>query len=396
MNGLLVLDVETDTHNKGHPFDPRNICVSYATLDSLGNRVFKYYTDPDFIGFVREQLRNCEVLVGFNLKFDCHWLANLGVTIPDHVKIWDCQFAEFIYTGQSTPFPSLDGTLEAYSLPLKKKHVVHDLWEAGVQTRDIDRNILEDYNVGDIDVTLMLYHVQQNLLSEKQKALVYIEGEDMLSLMAAERAGIKFDVEGAKSCIAKNTADIYELEQQLNSKLPAGIPDGCWNWDSGDHLSVFLYGGTLEFRYVESKTTFKSGAKAGQEKNVWAKVTIDFPRMFRPLDDSELKKTAEKTDQEAPTRYYSTDQTILAQLNSNRKSKLQILAAIKQRSKLIKVSEMLESILDLFVEKHWENATIHPQYNQVVAVTGRLSSSQPNGQNTPVEVDKYLISRYAD
>jgi DNA polymerase I-like protein with 3'-5' exonuclease and polymerase domains len=44
-------------------------------------------------------------------------------------------------------------------------------------------------------------------------------------------------------------------------------------------------------------------------------------------------------------------------------------------------------------EKHWGDY-LHGQYNQVVARTGRLSSSQPNLQNQPAEVDQYIISHY--
>ena len=54
---------------------------------------------------------------------------------------------------------------------------------------------------------------------------------------------------------------------------------------------------------------------------------------------------------------------------------------------------MLEQFLSVMETKGWDGS-IHGQFNQVVARTGRLSSSAPNMQNTPPELDKLLVSRY--
>src|SRR5574343_1905215 len=90
LQGVLFFDAETSIHNKGNPFDPRNFAVSYVV--NIGNStVFKYYKDPDFTSYINNCIKSCNLIIAFNGKFDIHWLRNLGIVLPDRVKIWDCQ-----------------------------------------------------------------------------------------------------------------------------------------------------------------------------------------------------------------------------------------------------------------------------------------------------------------
>lgn len=390
---ILFLDVETTTHNKGHPFDPRNFLVSYAAF-SGADICFRYYRDPDFVSNLRDKLCTVDVVVGFNIKFDLHWINNLLGEVPQHLKVWDCQLAEFIYSGQQLPYDSLNAALERYGLPTKLD-VVKEYWDAGVPTEDIPIAILQEYNEWDVYATKLLFDVQQTLLSDKQKTLVYLEGEDLKALQAAEYAGIKFDIDKATEKVSTYKAAIADIECSLNNLLPDGIPEGCFNWDSGDHLSVFLYGGEFTFEYpVPEEAVYKSGDKKGQAytRNRWMAKKVLFPQQFIPLEGTLVKKC------QAPgysgTAFYQTDAPTLAQLKAKNMQAKQTLELLFERSDKTKVVEMITSIFDKMAEKNWQNNYIHGQFNQNVVVTGRLSSSQPNLQNTPPEVDQLLISRY--
>jgi DNA polymerase I-like protein with 3'-5' exonuclease and polymerase domains len=72
------------------------------------------------------------------------------------------------------------------------------------------------------------------------------------------------------------------------------------------------------------------------------------------------------------------------------------LALLNERSTQIKVAEMVESIMNKKTAMNWQDNFLHPQFNQNAVVTGRLSSSAPNMQNTPLEIDELLVSRYAN
>lgn len=391
---VLVFDVETSTHNKGHPFDPRNMLVSYA-YRSPSDTNFKYHSDPDFRSDLRNRVECATVVVGFNIKFDLHWFRNVFGEIPQDVKVWDCQLAEFVYSGQETSFASLNEVLETYGLPTKKD-IIKEYWDQGISTEDIPLHVLREYNEWDVHVTKLLFDLQQTLLSEKQKQLVWLEGEDLKALQAAEWAGIRFDAEKAAAKTMEVQSKVDGIVGGLSDFLPAGIPEDGYNWNSGDHLSALLYGGTIGFPYaVETETTYKSGPKKGESyiARRWHSVEIEFTQRFKPLDGTEIKKTA--GDPTAKTRFYQTDGPTLAQLKTRLAENRRLLALLAERAKLIKVVEMIESLQNTIAKKNWQNNMLHGQFNQNVAVTGRLSSSGPNLQNTPPEVDALLVSRYA-
>lgn len=381
----VCLDCETQTFNKGHAHDPRNKLVSYAHHSNNCPIVFSYYTDPGFRQPIKGQL-----LVGFNFKFDLHWCKHI---LPDDIKVWDCQLAEHIYTGQKAQFISLNDCLERYGLDTKKD-LVKELWDAGYQTTEIPLPVLQEYNEWDVIQTEKLFLVQQRLLTDEQKRLVYLMGEDLKVLAHIERSGLLFDAAKAAPYLATLKEQVAGIELELAKRLPA-IQHGVFNWDSGDHLSCFLYGGTLTFDYaIGEPSVYKSGAKKGESytKNSWFEECITFLQLFKPLQNTELKKT--KDNQQATTRYYQTDLPTLSSLTGGGKEGKQVVAFLLERSAKTKVVEMLESIFKLFDKFQWTDSLVHGQYNQNVAVTGRLSSSAPNMQNIPPEIDQFFVSRY--
>ncbi len=388
MQNYTVLDAETLTHNKGHKFDPRNKLISYAYTSPTGV-CFRYYTDPNFSA-VLEHVRASDVLVGFNFKFDHLWCNHL---YSSDVKIWCCQLAEFVYTGQTTPYASLNECLEKYGLETKHDQV-KELWDAGFQTDEIPVTILEEYNRWDVIQTEKLYLIQQQLLSDEQKNLVLLLGEDLKVLAHMEQAGMLFDPVGAREKLVSVSAEVDKITEELNTYLPE-IKHGTFNWGSGDHLSAFLYGATIVFDYaIEEEATYKSGVKKGEayKRNRWFSETVVFPRRFQPLDKSEVKKTRESGPDD--NHFYQTDEPTIKQLSARRKEDKRIIELLVQRGNVGKVAEMIQSVFDKFEEKQWQDNLIHSNYNQNVVSTGRLSSSQINMQNQPPELDLYLVSRY--
>lgn len=392
----LFLDVETTTHNKGHPFDPRNKLVSYVYKTGILDASFKYHSDPGFSSDIASSHQGKVVLVGFNIKFDLHWASSANVVDSDSssVQIWDCQLAEFVLSGQKDKLLSLDEVLERYGLPLKKGDLVKEYWEVGVQTDEIPVEILKEYNLADVEPLPQVFQYQWDRCTPLQRKLVFLLGEDMKVLMEMERKGIKFDKEGAQRKLDELKGSLEKVEAELQALLPP-IQMGKFNWDSGDHLSALLYGGEITFDYAtEEESVYKSGDKKGQAytKRSWKTETVLFPQRFKPLEGTEVKKT--KDDPKATTRFFQVDDPTLKQLTTRSKENKHLLTLLMERAKQIKLAEMLTTLFEKSETMNWQDGCIHPQYNQNIVATGRLSSSGPNMQNQPPAVDEFLVSRY--
>ena len=95
----LVLDVETTISNKGNPFDQTNKLCMVGLLTANEKMIYdiEYSVDPykESLKQIQLAVDKCDVLVGFNIKFDLHWLARYGITFANK-RIWDCQLTAFI------------------------------------------------------------------------------------------------------------------------------------------------------------------------------------------------------------------------------------------------------------------------------------------------------------
>lgn len=148
---ILTLDVETTISNKGNPFDLTNklVCVGLKWKDQM-------YIEYDHFGTIQHYIDNADLIVGFNIKFDLHWLRRIGVDISK-VKVWDCQIGEFLLENQTNPYPSLDKAAEKYGLPLKLDVVKTEYWEKGIDTDEVPRTILSEYLTQDLILTEQVF-----------------------------------------------------------------------------------------------------------------------------------------------------------------------------------------------------------------------------------------------
>ena len=384
----LCLDFETSIYNKGSPFDPRNFAVSYSYLWENRVTLHSRYTDLDFNEILNNAVSNCSLFINHNCKFDLHWLRNRGFRLPSGCRVWDTQLAEFILSGQTNSFVSLNDLADLYGLPTKLDAVA-DYWEKGISTEDIPPDVLEEYNNYDVVLTYQVYEKQLTdpRMTPELKKLILLDGLDLLVLQEMEYNGLKYDCEASLTEADKLKKELVGIEEELKKYA------GDINFDSGDQLSCFIYGGSFEVKTATpEERVYKSGPNKGQTytMNRWETRTITLPGYFKPLPRTELKKS------KPGAMFYSTGDDILKQLKSRTKVQKRILELIARRAYIVKlVGTYLEALPKLIEEMHW-GEYLHPQYNQCQARTGRLSSSRPNAQNFPEEVGKYMVSEYAD
>jgi DNA polymerase I-like protein with 3'-5' exonuclease and polymerase domains len=354
----LAIDVETNTFASGNPYSRCGKLVS----------IHCYTEDGTALSFRPEQRSNAQALLDkasllllFNGKFDLAWLRKLGLVFP--TKIYDVQLAHFFITNQLHTLPSLDDVAHYYNIPGKVDVVKTQYWDQGIDTENIPWDVLCTYGEQDVKLTYQLYELQQIYWANNplKRKLFSLACQDQLVLLEMEWNGLKFDEE---KCYEKSKL-LQEHIGQLVSKLSAIYPTVPINFNSNDQLSAFLYGGVVQETYKELIGFYKTGAKSGQPKYRNAVKEHLLPRMFTPLPKSEMAKPG----------VYSTAEGTLRKLKGKHKHVVEMLLEL---AKLTKLDETYyQGLTKLRQEKDWPEGKLHGQFNQCIARTGRLSSSQP-------------------
>lgn len=373
--GELALDTETTIWNKGNPFDSRNKLVCYSWATKGGHGAVQW---PEGQNAVKLQIDKAGLIVGFNFKFDFHWLAKEGIDLSKK-RIWDVQIAEFILSNQTHRFPSLNETCKKYGIPKKLDVVATEYWDKGINTDKIPWDVLREYAAHDAYVTFLCYREQIKLMSPKQQQLCRMMCMDMHVLREMEATGMPFD----EDLCHRRSKEVDDKVSEIKRKLSAFYPTVPINFGSGDHLSAFLYGGVVKEDGKEHIGFFKTGVKAGQPKYKNIVIEHVLPRLYAPLKGSELQKEG----------FYATDEGTLRKL----KGKKETVSLLLELAKLEKLNgTYYKGLVKLREEMHWSKGLLHGQFNQTTAATGRLSSNKPNLQNFASELQDIFISKYND
>jgi DNA polymerase-1 len=318
-----------------------------------------------------------DLVVGFNFKFDYHWLWKAGLKLEE-AKLWDCQVAEFVIERQRNSYPSLEDTAIKYGLGHKYDVVKNEYWKKGVNTDAIPWPILKEYAIQDAVLTLGVYHAQQEgVTTPGMRSLLTLMFADLHVLAEMEKNGITYDED-----LCATRGDELEVKiNDLRSKLNNFYPDVPINWGSPDQLSAFLYGGNIKQEVKEHIGFFKSGKQVGQPRYRNKEVVHTLPRLYQPLKGSELAKEG----------MYSTSEDTLLKLKGKRGP----LTMLLELSKLEKLNgTYYRGLPKLNQTMNWPAGFLHGNFNECVAQTGRLSSTKPNLQNFASELQDVFITRF--
>lgn len=374
----VTLDVETTTKNKGNAFTQSNQLVTVQS---------KVAAEPAKV-FFRDQFKvslhdaqKASMVIGFNLKFDLHWLRReFGYQAT---CVWDCQLAEFMLSKQTNKYPSLEDTCIKYGVGHKLDIVKTEYWDKGIDTTEIPQDVLAEYGAQDVDVTyaIFLKQVEQFKTTHQHMFKLFrLHCNDLLVLQEMEYNGIMYDIEASITKAEKLQQQVINTETEIR-KFTDGIPI---NFDSRDHMSCLLYGGTISIETRFPVGVYKTGAKTGLPRYKLLTTDYTLERRVEPPKGSELKKEG----------YFSTDETTLLSIKTNKTNKY-LIERILERAKLMKLkSTYLEGLPNTLKEMEWEDNLLHSNLNQCVATTGRLSSTKPNQQNLPKEAKIFCVSRY--
>lgn len=380
---IKACDIETSIFNKGNFADERNDVCFVGLGDKIWDVQYSDHPYGETLNEIQNDLDSVDLLLFINAKFDLHHLRNLGINFSEK-RIWDCQLVEFMLSGQTESYPSMNKMAVKYGLPLKDDKIA-EYWKNNIDTKEIPEEEITEYLKHDLLTTEKIYNFQRQQVESRDKKfqrLVSLANQDLLVLQEIEYNGFYFNEEACRQKSQELTTTINELRMELNDYH--NIEE--FNTESGDHISALLYGGTITIPRKEHIGTYKTGDRKGQDKYGWKDTVYTLPRLFNPLPRTELKKDG----------YWATGEDVLKQLKSRDKAAKRVIEVILSLAKLEKiVGTYYNGLPKLREEMNWKPNMLYGNLNQVTARTGRLSSTKPNLQNISGDMKVVFESRFS-
>lgn len=327
----LAVDVET-THSQPMWADP--VGVSLAVNPGRAYYLPLAHTDgpnlprAEALRLLKGPLADAEVpKIGHNIKYDVLVLRRAGLTMDG--LAFDSMVAAYLLD-PARRSNSLDVVALEYldHQMLKYTDVVESKEEGAFAHLPVD--LATRYSAEDADVTLRLKHRLEPLLAERELLSLFREVEMPLIPVLAD-----MEYHGVRV----NVAFFEKLGEKLANQL-----------------------GELEEKIYES---------AGERFNINSPKQLQVI-LFEELGIQPVKRT--KTG-------YSTDQEVLEKLADEH----ELPRLLLDYRELAKLKSTYVDALPQAV--HAETGRIHASFNQTVATTGRLSSSEPNLQNIPFRTE---------
>ena len=334
---LIALDTETTSQN---PMQADLVGFSFAIKPDEAFYIpcgHDYLGAPeqldlnDVLGELKPVLENPKIKkVGQNIKYD--WLVLIRNGVDLQGVVFDTMLASYLINPSKRAH-----NLDQIALDFLDHKTIEyaDVVGKGKKDRGFAQVPLEKaipYACEDADITLLAKNVLESKLEEIGLVDLLNEVEMPLVpvLMRMEQTGVSLDTE-----------KLLELSKSFEQRL--------------ENLESSIY------------------SVAGEEFNIKSSQQLGHI-LFEKLKLPVQKKTRKKTG-------YSTDVKVLTVLAGHH----ELPALILEHRTLAKLkSTYADALMDLIDPK---TGRIHTSYNQTVAATGRLSSSDPNLQNIPIRTD---------
>jgi DNA polymerase-1 len=271
------------------------------------------------------------IKIGQNIKYDLAVLKNYGIEIKG--KLFDTMVAHFLIQPEMRHNMNvLAETYLNYS-PVSIETLIGKKGKEQLSMRSVPLEEIKEYAAEDADITLQLKNKFEPMLNDSHTKKLFEEIEIPLIpvLAAMEAEGIALDKNALNDLSVELKKDISTVEIEIQQL--AGTP---FNVSSPKQVGEILF---------------------------------------------EVLKIVEKP-KKTKTGQYATGEEVLTKLVG----KHDIVGKILDYRELVKLKNTYVDTLPLLVNQR--TGRIHTSYNQVVAVTGRLSSDNPNLQNIPIRTER--------
>jgi DNA polymerase-1 len=331
---IFALDLETTSL---HPVRARMVGISFSCEEGAACYIplaHRYLGVPDQLALdwvikkLKPLLEDPKIKkVGQNIKYDLIVLKNEGINLQGIV--FDTMLASYILNPSGRRH-NMDALAQDYldHTTIKYKDVVGTASKE-IGFDEVDVELATQYAAEDADITWRLYEKLSSILKGDDLQLFQELELPLLEVLAEmEIHGMKLDQKHLQ-----NLSTIIEKKIEVHTKKIHSIAGEEFNINSPKQLSVIL-----------------------------------FEKLGLPV----IKKTKSG---------YSTDVTVLEQLAAEHDLP-EVVLAYRQLGKL--KSTYVDALQDEIFSK---TGRVHTSFNQTVAATGRLSSSNPNLQNIPIRTE---------
>ncbi|MFA6262442.1 MAG: DNA polymerase I [Bacteroidia bacterium] len=268
--------------------------------------------------------------IGQNIKYDVSILKNYAITVKG--KWFDTMLAHYLIDADQRHNMDYLASVYLNYEPVSITTLIGKKGKGQLNMRDVEIDKIKEYAAEDADITLQLKQQFTPMLQENNGQRLFDEVEiplvDVLSDM--EREGIRI-----------NENFLKEYSEQLNTEI-----------QSTEKRIHELAG--LNFNIASPKQL--------------GEVLFDHLKL-----DPKAKKT--KTGQ------YQTGEDVLQGLSEH-----EIVRCIMDSRELSKLKSTYVDALPGMI--HPKTGRVHTSFNQAVAATGRLSSTNPNLQNIPIRTER--------
>ena len=379
---LFTIDLETSVNCRDEnrmsatPHYDGNKVVLAGWSDGRGvyiSNVAQLISSLEFHCGVEKQI----ILCGFNIGFDLAYLMRddgfrkLIVDFRNKIRIWDAQQAEYLISGQSWTYPSLDESCRRRGLPVKPDKI-KEYWKSGVKTEDIPYQELAEYLEHDVSVTEQLAKLQVAEMNEKMRTLCFDKGYDVLCTTIMENVGMHFDLDKCADISTDLRQSILEVLHKLYDLVRSETGYQLFRPTRTKEVQVMLYGGEFEWEEQEEAGVYKTGLKKGQVKYKKVVRSINFGGILSPKLQRDIKDKFGDSVSDSVFNYI---------LENEHPENWAVGQFIGYMQNFREWHKDLSTYYDGYSALVWEDGMIRPNFQHCATRTGRQSCTQPNLQN---------------
>lgn len=418
------------------------------------NEIAKHQTPDEMMELTTaftKALKSSDTLIAHNAKYDIAWLEESGFKLS-HLKIEDTMIREYVMARGRTDFSfKLADTCKRYKVA-EKGEIFEKYPDRQISEMPIEE--VEEYGRGDIQSCAELYLAQEERLQQDGykglRPTIDMMHEFCRVLSDMQRTGVKIDEAALQKVEAEYLDEAENLRFYLNSVIREVMGDTPVNLESPQQLSEVVYSRVVKpechdkwletfnigkdergknlrrpkmsvREYVDNvkvltKLVMKTKAercvecsgigsflrlkKDGQprKRHTKCKICKSTGIVYKELNELAGFHLKPKNSHWTTVNGFTTNQVFLEELvteTTDPKAK----EFLEKLMRLSSVSSYLASFVGGIKVFKQNDSILHPNFNQCITATGRLSSTKPNIQNQPREttfpIRKVFVSRFS-